>query len=167
MSDQAAVSATQKEEQILQSLVATFPQLRDHIRVARVRRIFATVDALKFDEMLSYAIEKLGFVILCTITGLDNGATLGFVYHLGRLDGIALSIQIDVPKDNPVIRTITRYFSCAEIYERELIDLLGAKVEGLGKGIRYPLPDNWPVGEYPLRKDWKMAEKSGEARSDA
>ena len=47
-------------------------------------------------------------------------------------------------------------FPAAEIYERELIDLLGAKVAGLPEGKRYPLPDDWPAGEYPLRKDWKQ-----------
>jgi Ni,Fe-hydrogenase III component G len=35
------------------------------------------------------------------------------------------------------------------------VDLLGIKVNGLASGHRYPLPDNWPKGEYPLRKDWK------------
>ena len=42
--------------------------------------------------------------------------------------------------------------------ERELMDLLGAKVEGLPAGKRYPLSDDWPTDEYPLRKDWKKKE---------
>jgi Ni,Fe-hydrogenase III component G len=48
------------------------------------------------------------------------------------------------------------------------MDLLGIKVEGLPEGRRYPLPDNWPQGQYPLRKDWdpsvldKKIEKSGD-----
>jgi membrane-bound hydrogenase subunit beta len=33
--------------------------------------------------------------------------------------------------------------------------LLGAQVEGLPQSSRYPLPDNWPKGQFPLRKDWK------------
>ena len=51
-------------------------------------------------------------------------------------------------------------FPAAHIYERELVDLLGAKVEGLPPGNRYPLPDDWPEVQYPLRKDWKQ-ESSG------
>jgi Ni,Fe-hydrogenase III component G len=31
-------------------------------------------------------------------------------------------------------------------------------VTGLPEGSRYPLPDNWPEGQYPLRKDWKPAD---------
>jgi len=145
------------EEEILKRLVEKFPFLQDKIRVQRKRRIFASVDTQNFEQVFVFAMRELGFTILCTITGLDDGATLGFIYHMARIDGITLNIKIDVPKDNPVIQTMTKYFSCAEIYEREVIDLLGAKVEGLGDGIRYPLPDNWPKGEYPLRKDWKGA----------
>jgi len=66
-----------------------------------------------------------------------------------------------------VIKTITDIFPPADIYERELEDLLGAKVDGLGDGKRYPLPDDWPKGEYPLRKDWKAANKKKETTQDA
>jgi membrane-bound hydrogenase subunit beta len=24
----------------------------------------------------------------------------------------------------------------------------------LPEGFRYPLPDDWPANQYPLRKDW-------------
>ncbi|MEI6093142.1 MAG: NADH-quinone oxidoreductase subunit C, partial [bacterium] len=58
------------------------------------------------------------------------------------------------PKSNPVIKTITDTFPGGDLYERELTDLLGAKIDGLPNGIRYPLPDGWPEGQYPLRKDW-------------
>ena len=33
--------------------------------------------------------------------------------------------------------------------------MFGVKVEGLPAGRHYPLPEDWPQGEYPLRKDWK------------
>lgn len=160
-------SPVAQEADILKSLVGKFPFLQDKIRVQRRRRIFASVDAQNFEKVFEFAMRELGFTILCTITGLDNGATLGFIYHMARIDGITLNIQIEVPKDNPVIQTMTKYFSCAEIYEREVMDLLGAKVEGLGEGARYPLPDNWPKGEYPLRKDWKQANKAEETPKDA
>jgi Ni,Fe-hydrogenase III component G len=93
--------------------------------------------------------------VLCAITGLDEGQNLSVVYHLAKDDGTVLNLKTSVDKNNPVIRTITDSFSSAEVYERELVDLLGFKVEGLSKGNRYPLTDDWPKDEYPLRKDWK------------
>ena len=46
-------------------------------------------------------------------------------------------------------------YAGAQVYERELVDLFGAQVEGLPPGNRYPLTDDWPTDEHPLRKDWK------------
>ena len=146
-----------KEESIVQGLVSKFPFLQDKTKVHRPRRIISEVSADRFEEVFAYAQQYLEFSILCTITGLDEGQTLGFIYHMARTDGIILNLKFSVPKDRPVIRTMTKYFLNSDIYERELIDLLGAQVEGLSEGNRYPLPDNWPKDEHPLRKDWKKS----------
>ena len=144
-----------EEENIKRQLIEQFKYLTDNIAVQRVRRIWADVPADNFAEIFDYAVSKLGFVILATITGLDEGATLGFIYHLARENGIMLNLHVSVPKDKPVIKTISARFPAADAYERELVDLLGVQVEGLPAGNRYPLPDDWPAGQYPLRKDWK------------
>jgi membrane-bound hydrogenase subunit beta len=144
-----------KEETIQSDLINKFAFLDGKVRIQRERRIFADVPAASLREVLEYTMKKLEFMFLCTMTGLDEGESLSFVYHLTRQDGIMLNLKISVPKANPVIKTITDYFKGADIYEREVMDLLGAKVEGLPEGKRYPLPDDWPQGEYPLRKDWK------------
>ncbi|MFH1190419.1 MAG: NADH-quinone oxidoreductase subunit C [Candidatus Omnitrophota bacterium] len=146
-----------KEESILQELVRRFPSMQAAAKVQRIRRIIAETDHGSFEEVLVYAIRDLGFSFLCTITGLDEGQTLGFIYHVARTDGITLSLKFSVNKDKPAIRSMIKYFPGAEIYERELMDLLGAEVEGLGEGNRYPLPDDWPKGDHPLRKDWRPA----------
>ncbi|MDD5730585.1 MAG: NADH-quinone oxidoreductase subunit C [Candidatus Omnitrophica bacterium] len=143
-----------QEENIRQELIKEFNYAPEQVRVQRQRRIFADAAAGNFLSVLEFAVKKLQFVILCALTGLDEGENLGFIYHLAREDGIVLSIKIVVPKNNPVIKTITSYFPSAMIYEKEVIDLLGAKVEGVPDGPRYPLPDSWPVDQFPLRKDW-------------
>ncbi len=75
-------------------------------------------------------------------------------YHLNKEGRIVLTLSVSVKKDKPVIKTITSFFPSADIYERELMDLLGISVNGLAEGLRYPLADNSPRDEYPLRKDW-------------
>jgi Ni,Fe-hydrogenase III component G len=144
-----------KEEEVQQQLVKNFSFLEGKIRIQRIRRIFVDVPTDKFEDVLKFLMNKVNFNILCTMTGVDDGSTLGFIYHLTRTDGIVINVKISVPKDNPKIKTIIEYFPAAVIYEREVVDLLGAKVEGLPEGSRYPLPDGWPEGQYPLRKDWK------------
>lgn len=127
----------------------------EQIRVARERRIFLETPYDQFRRVLECAVNDLEFRHLCTISGLDEGESLAFYYHLSRVDGIVLNLKTRVPKANPILQTIADIFPGGIIYERELVDLFGARVEGLPEGNRYPLPDNWPAGQYPLRKDWK------------
>ena len=145
-----------KEEEIRESLTKRFGALEGKIRIQRARRMWAEVEPSDFETVLDYLRKSQGFVILCTMTGLDKGENLGIIYHLAREDGIMLNVEVTVPKANPVIKTVTALFPGADHYEREIVDLLGFKVEGLAPGFRYPLTDDWPEGQYPLRKDWKL-----------
>jgi membrane-bound hydrogenase subunit beta len=144
-----------EEEKIQQNLLNRFSFLENKIVIKRAKRIFAQVPAENFMEVFEYAVKELQFPILCALTGLDEGETFGLLYHLARENGTTLNIKMNIPRANPVIKTVTDLFLSAEIYERELVDLLGIAVNGLKPGKRYPLPDDWPVGDYPLRKDWK------------
>jgi NADH:ubiquinone oxidoreductase subunit C len=143
------------EEVVKQGLIARFNFLEGKIIVPRPRRILVDVDPDRFREVFEYAAHEMKFSHLCTITGLDEGESLAFIYHMAHSQGILLNIKIRVPKTDPVIKTVTPLFPGADIYEREVMDLLGVKVEGLPPGNRYPLPDDFPFDQFPLRKDWK------------
>jgi membrane-bound hydrogenase subunit beta len=161
------MSGIEREAGIASALAASFPYLEGRVRVQRERRIWAEVGREDFREVFDRAADGLGFGAICIITGLDEGEDLGFLYHLADDLGTVLTIRTRAPKSDPRIRTVTDRFPSAHIYERELVDLLGAVVEGLPPGNRYPLPDDWPAGEYPLRKDWKgLAEDGGGRGSD-
>ena len=150
-----------QEERITEELKNKFPFLEGNISIPRPRRISLEVAYSNFNEVFEYALTQFKFSHLCTITGLDEQDKLGFVYHLAGDSGIILNLKTSVQKENPVIKTVREYFPGAEIYERELMDLLGAKVEGLPPGSRYPLPDDWPTDQFPLRKDWKPKTSAG------
>jgi len=145
------------ENQLSEKLLEAFPFLADKITIQRIRRVWATVPMTELHAVLILAKEQLGFDQLCTITGTDEGTELGLLYHLACDNGIVLTLVTTAPKDGPGPETVTPYFPLAELYEREVIDLLGARIGGLPEGNRYPLPDAWPEGQYPLRKDWKPA----------
>jgi Ni,Fe-hydrogenase III component G len=144
-----------REDCVLDKLAGKFGCLEGKGIVARERRIFLEVPGDIFPEVIGYVAAELGFTQLCTITGSDLVDYFQFIYHLACSDGIILNLKLNSPKENPVIYTVTGIFNGAVFYERELEDMLGVKVEGLPKGRRYPLPDDWPEGSYPLRKDWK------------
>ena len=150
-----------EEEKIKDELIKKFNFLEKDITIPRVRRIFLNVELANFEEIFLFAWKELKFSHLISITGFDEQDRLGFMYHLSRDNGIVLNIKTSVNKDGPALKTVTKYFPGAEIYERELIDLFGAKIEGLPAGNRYPLTDDWPAGQFPLRKDWNLKNLKG------
>ncbi|MFA5337574.1 MAG: NADH-quinone oxidoreductase subunit C [Candidatus Omnitrophota bacterium] len=147
------------EEKTQQELIAKFPYLDGKIKIQRLRRIFVEVEQEKFFEVFDYIVKNAGFSHLCALTGLDDGATFGVIYHLSGKGGVVINVKTPIAKENPVLKTVTPYFPGAEIYERELTDLLGVEIDTLSPGARYPLPDDWPRDEFPLRKDWEPRDK--------
>ena len=145
------------EQAIQQELQDKFPYFGEKITISRDRRVWAEVESTNFFEAFDYIVKKMDFPMLCLIIGLDSGDNLEFIYNLARRDGTMLNLKTFVPKTNPVHKTVVvDYFPGAELYERELVDCFGAQIEGLPEGNRYPLPDGWPEGQYPLRKDWTL-----------
>ncbi len=152
-----------REDTLKDDLLATFPALADRVSVARTRRLWVEVTREEFPAVLDHLKDRHGFDYCCTITGIDLGEELAFVYHLADWHGVVVNLRQRAPRSDPSIRSITPRFPGVIFYERELVDLFGAKVEGLPPGDRYPLRDDWPEGQYPLRKDWKpeMLEQAG------
>ena len=144
------------EKEIKQKLEDKFAYLKDMVTIKRKGRIFAQVPLNKFDEVFAYAVKQMHFLALSAITGLDKGdGVFEVIYHLNQEGKVLLNLRVNLERGHPEVNTVIPYCPSADIYERELVDLLGIKVNGLAPGHRYPLPDNWPKGEYPLRKDWK------------
>ncbi|MBU1726623.1 MAG: NADH-quinone oxidoreductase subunit C [Candidatus Omnitrophica bacterium] len=144
-----------QEENILSELTGRFNFLEGKINILRQRRVSLEVGYDKFPEVFDYLVNKMGFNFLHTITGLDEGERIFLIYHLSPDGRIVLNLKTSVLKANPIVKSVMPIFLNAEIYEREIADLLGVKMEGLPIGHRYPLTDDWPVNEFPLRKDWK------------
>jgi Ni,Fe-hydrogenase III component G len=150
-------------ENVPAALEARFPALVGHIKAPRARRVFVDAPADIFRFVVDYACDVLGFDRLVTITGMDEREAFAALYSFGHPDGCLLNLRLRVPREAPRLGTLTDRFPGGTNYERELVDLLGFEVEGLPPGRRYPLPDDWPLDEKPLRKDWKPGGASAPA----
>lgn len=144
------------EEAVVEKLIGNFNVLDGKCIIQRQRRITVEVPRDIFMNVIQYGKLKLNFTMLCTITGLDMGENLQVIYHLANDTGVVLNLKLNVPKSNPSISTVTPIFEGVILYEKELIDMFGIEVKGIPPGSRYPLPDFWPEGQYPMRKDWKQ-----------
>ncbi len=138
-----------------------FPFLAEKVSEPRARRVLAEVPAERLDEVLEAAAGELGFDRLVTLIGTDEQEQLGATYVLAGPGGTVLSLRVRVPAGRPVLQSVSHRFPGGTIYERELVDLLGFEVAGLPPGRRYPLPDDWPHDQKPLRKGWKPAPGPG------
>lgn len=150
----------EKEAIVLERLKNRFFGLDTEQAKFTVRRIYLSVPEDVFMDVLAFAARDLGFDHLLTITGLDTGESFEFIYHVSNADGILLNLKRKAKREDPVvISSVLPIFEGATFYERELEGLLGVKVDGLPEGRQYPLPDNWPKGQYPMRKDWAPPKK--------
>ncbi len=147
-------------EELRAALEGRFPNLAGALRVQRERRLWIEVERSSLAEVFEFLVKDLGFAHLCTITGLDEGTDLAFIYHLAKDGGQVANLRTRCPKGQ-ALKSVTSLFPGASIYERELEDLLGARIEGLPPGQRYPLPDDWPQDDHPLLKDWKPKASAG------
>jgi len=144
------------EAKVVQQIVQRFPVLENMVWVQkRGRVILRSLVRRDFEKVFDYVVKECGFTTFHNIAGVDDGNDLGFVYFLSNEDHVILSIKQRAPKSSPRIGSICSVFPNALWHEREIVDLFGAVVEGLPPGPTYPLPDNWPAGNYPLRKEWR------------
>jgi len=142
------------ERQLQVNLEKAFPDLVGKFTLQRARRVWVDIAMDALHAIVTYTKNDLGFGMLVTITGTDEGAHLGLLYHLANDAGMLLTLTVAAPKDGPGPQSLIPFFPHADLYEREVVDLLGVRIQGLPEGNRYPLPDGWPEGQYPLRKDW-------------
>jgi membrane-bound hydrogenase subunit beta len=94
------------------------------------------------------------FYHLSTITGVDTGASIDLYYHFWEGKEF-LSVKTTVPKENPVLDSISDLLASSLLYEAEVKDLLGVSFNGNPLMDRkLLLPDTYPVGAPPpLRKE--------------
>ena len=156
----------EREENIVKQLTERFDFVTGSVQ--RARRIWIEAPREKFLEVLAFLHDELGFTALCTVTGLDMGEQFQLIYHLADVGGIVLSAKENAPKSDPVFETATDLYKGGILYELEQRNLLGLVVHGIPEDIHYPLPDHWPKGTHPLRKDWvaPTAEQKAEQKEE-
>ena len=117
--------------------------------------IWLTVDEL-LPVVATLVAGEWGY--LAAITGLDPGPATGqlhVLYHFA--EGAAIvTLRVAVARDAAAVPTIRPLIPLAAMYEQELVEVLGVSVLGAPERGRLFLPDDWPAGVYPLRKEFQM-----------
>ena len=101
------------------------------------------------------ALAKVHWGFLSAITGLDQGEAAGKIEALFHFCAGADVLTLRVPLDRaaPTLPSVSSVIPGARVLEWELSEMFGVNVaESQNKKHLY-LPDDWPEGLYPMRKD--------------
>jgi len=119
------------------------------------RRIFVTVEPGKLVALLARMKAELDTWFLSTISGVDQGELFELLYHFGDTTG-SIHVRTSIPKANPRLPSICGVIPGAVLYEREIQEMFGITVDGIPDPRPLLTSDDWPAGNFPLRKDWKF-----------
>jgi NADH-quinone oxidoreductase subunit C len=111
--------------------------------------------AERFPDVARYVRDRLGYGLLSNITAVDYLAygVIEVVYHFLHLDGGApLVIKTRVPRNQPVVPSITPFWPGADLQEREAFDLFGVVFPGHPNLARVYMWDEFEG--FPMRKDF-------------
>lgn len=93
---------------------------------------------------------------LGAITGLDLGPEDGRIevlYHFCA-GGAVVTLRVPILRDSASVPSVCGLIPSASFFERELSEMFGVTVVDTPNPDRLFLPDDWPAGVYPLRKDF-------------
>jgi formate hydrogenlyase subunit 5 len=147
---------SQKEYGILGILQEKFKGTSVRVQPQQLGKVAVAADASTHRDVLKALLEADEKTAVIAITGIDLGANLGVFYHIRTSKSGIITIRVEVPKEKPQIKTISDLMPGAAFDEMEVTDLVGVVFEGHPSPGRLVLPDNWPDGVFPLRKETKL-----------
>jgi NADH:ubiquinone oxidoreductase subunit C len=122
-------------------------------------RVDLVVDKADFLAAVK-ALHEAGWGYFSGITGLDYGEEANrfeVLYHFYHGRAVT-SLRLRIPRDLAEVPSICSIIPSATFFERELMEMFGITVVGTPNPERLFLPDSWPQGVYPLRKEFEAKE---------
>ncbi|HNR39476.1 MAG TPA: NADH-quinone oxidoreductase subunit C [Acidobacteriota bacterium] len=126
------------------------------VRKNAERRYWVNVPSGELHDAVRTLRDKLGIVHLSTIVGEDLRDAFQNNYIFSGEVVVTLCVRID--REKAEVPSLAPIIDGAMVYEREIHDLLGIVPVGHPDLRRQILPEDWPDGVYPLRKDYVVAQ---------
>ena len=117
------------------------------------RRVYFTIKKEILPKLVRYLFNdvKARFV---TASGVDTRSAIEILYHFSVDEiGLIVSLRVILEKPGLEVDSLTSIMKCAEWIEREMHELLGVNFKGHPNLKHLLLKDDWPKGNYPLRRD--------------
>ncbi len=120
--------------------------------------IFVDISTEDFMKFVKFLFEIQDHPHFAVISATDLGESIELLYHFTVDYGKqhqekTISVRVELPKNDLKIQTITELIPGALISEREIHEMVGVEFLGLKDTRHFFLPENWPGGKYPWRRD--------------
>ena len=119
------------------------------------RRVYIEIRPASIRTVAGFLFRDLG-ARFNIASGVDGRRHVEILYHFTLEDiNLLISLRVRLPKPDPEVESLTPLFEAANWVERELHELLGIGFTGHPDLRRLLLPEEWPRGVYPLRRDYQ------------
>ena len=130
------------------------------IKKNRFSSLWVEVKRSAFRHAVEHICRLQKYPHLAIISSSDLGAEVELIYHFTiyygqHLEELSLGLRVKLPKSDLKIPTITDLIPGAIFTERETQEMMGVEVVGIPDKRRLFLPEDFPEGAYPWRKDEK------------
>jgi len=144
-----------KLDDILKNIQDKFGSKVLKVEKKNEKRAYIDIYPKDIVEVVKYIFKDLGLRFNIA-TAVDDFGSLEMLYHFANdASGYVLSLRaIILEKEDPHIDTITAVTRSAWWIEREIHELFGVHFDGNSDLRPLLLPDDWPAGVYPLRKNF-------------
>ena len=117
-------------------------------------RIYVDIHADDLVEFSRFLFHEQGarFIIASALDTPRGGVEIFYHFDFFQLPHV-LSLRVFAKKPDPEVDSIAGVIKGSEWIEREIAELLGVRVRNHPNPEHLLLPEDWPKGNYPLRRD--------------
>ncbi len=147
-------------EEVLGDLRKKFKDDIVEILDKRSKKVYIEIKQESLVKVASYIFKDLK-ARFNTASGVDLRNHMEILYHFLIEDiNLLISLRVKLQKPKLEIDSLVPVFEGANWIEREMHEILGINFKGHPDLKRLLLPDDWPDGVYPLRRDYKEWDKN-------
>jgi Ni,Fe-hydrogenase III component G len=146
-------------EEVLKSIQERFKDDIIDLFDKSIKRVYIEIKPESLIRISRFIFEELG-ARFNIASGIDTRSHMEILYHFTIEEiNLVISFRVKLQKDKLWIDSLAPFIEGANWIERELNEMLGINFKGHPDMRRLLLPDNWPEGVYPLRRDYKEWDK--------
>lgn len=148
-----------RREEVLKDIRERFKEDIIDVFDKSPKRVYIEIKPDSITRIAKYIFKDLG-ARFNIASGVDTREYMEILYHFTFEDiNLLISFRVKLKKNKLEIDSLAPLFEGANWIEREIHELLGINFKGHPDLRKLLLPENWPKGVYPLRRDYKEWDK--------